>query len=188
MKVNELKRGQVIEYDGQKWIIIGIEHVTPGNWRAIYHFKLKNLNTGSVITQRMNPNDDVPVLYIERRELEYLYKDGEHHVFMDTENYEQSMLDNDLLEDVLPYIPHNARVTVMFAEGKPVTVELPAAVELKITETEPAVRGDTATNVTKRATVETGLVIKVPSHIKEGEIVKVDTRTGEFIGRASTKK
>jgi elongation factor P len=184
MKLNEIRTGQVVRWNGQVWTIMEMEHVKPGKGPAYFQVKLKNLDRGGIVAQRMNTDADLDVLYTERRDMEYLYDDGAGHVFMDTESYEQVTLGNDVVEDAMPYVPHNASVSVFFIEGKPVSVDLPASVELQVTEAEHAVRGDTATNVTKRATTETGLVVKVPVHIKAGEKIKVDTRTGEFLGRA----
>lgn len=183
IKVNDLKRGQVIHVDNDDWIVVDMEHVKPGKGPALYHLKLKNLRQGSVLSKRMGPSDTVDVIFTQRREMEYLYQDGPMHVFMDTETYEQTEMSEDLVGDALPYLKDNAVATVMFANGKPVIIDLPAAVELKITETEAAVKGDTATNVTKRAVTETNLEVKVPIHIREGDTIRVDTRTGEFLGR-----
>jgi elongation factor P len=184
MKLNEIRRGQVVRIDGQPWTIVDMEHVKPGKGPAYFQVKMKNLNTGSNVSKRMNTFDDLEVLYTERREMEYLYQDGASHVFMDTETYEQVMLPEELVGEVMGYVPHNSAVLVLFVDGKAASVELPSAVELTIAETEAAVKGDTATNVTKRAVTETGLTVKVPMHIKQGERIKVDTRTGEFLGRA----
>jgi elongation factor P len=184
MKVNELKRGNVVRYNNDLWQIQEMEHVKPGKGPAYYQVKLKNVTNGTNISQRMNVFDDLDLMYTERREMEYLYQDGVGHVFMDTETYEQVTLSEDLVGEAMQYVPHNSSVSVLFVDGKPTIVDLPAAVELEVTETEAAVKGDTATNVTKRAETQTGLVVKVPIHIKKGEKIKVDTRTGEFLGRA----
>jgi len=183
MRASELKKGFIVEYEGDLSVVTEITHITPGNKRAHYQVKLKGMRTGNVVLRRFSPGDDVATVTIEPREMEYLYADGVHHVFMDTETYEQVFLSGEQIADALPYIKLNSVVPVALIDGKPVGVNLPASVVLQIVETEPGARGDTVTNVKKPAKLETGLEIKVPPHINQGDRVKVDTRSGEFIER-----
>jgi len=185
MKASELKKGMAVEYDGELNIVSEVTHITPGNKRAIYQVKLKSMRSGRVVTRRFSPSNEVTGVTLEPREMEYLYADGSSHVFMDTGNFEQTYLSGDLVGDALPYIRLNSTVRVLHVDGKPISVELPASVVLEITAADPGVRGDTVTNVKKSARLETGLEIKVPSHINQGDKVKVDTRSGEFIERVN---
>jgi elongation factor P len=185
MKVSELRRGYAIEYEGDLNVVTELLHLTPGNWRAYFQIKLKNMRTGRVVQRRFSPSDDVEVVTLEPRDMEYLYIQGQQHVFMDLESYEQVLIDTDQIADALPYIKLNSTVAVTFANGKPVSVDLPTSVVLEVTETEPGARGDTVSNVRKPAKLETGLEVKVPFHISKGDKIKVDTRTGEFIERAN---
>ncbi len=185
MKANEVKRGQVMKLDGDAWNVVGIEHITPGNKRAIYQMKLKNLNKGNVIERRFAPWDAVEVAYLESREMQYLYRDGAGLCFMDNETYEQLVLPEALVGEDEQYLKLNSNVKVQFLDGEPMGLGLPASVVLEVTETEPGVKGDTVSNVFKPSRLETGLVVNVPLHIKQGEKVRVNTRTGEFLERAN---
>jgi len=185
MKVSEAKRGQVVDIDGELWTIVDMSFTKPGKGPAYYQITFKHLDRGNVIQRRMQGDDQLKFAFLELREMEYLYQEGDDYVLMDTETYEQITLPGERIRDAMQYVRHNARVKVQFYEEKLVGLELPAAMILKVTETEPSARGDTVKNVTKPATLETGLVVRVPAHINEGEFIKVDTRTGEFISRAS---
>jgi elongation factor P len=157
---------------------------TPGNWRAILQLKLKNLKTGSIALNRVRPQDKVETAYLDKRNMQYLYAEGGDFIFMDSETYDQFPLPKDLLGDTMKYIKDNDIVTVIVYEGKPIDLELPATVELKVTETEPSLKGATAAAQYKSATVETGLTVNVPPFITVGEMIQIDTRTGEYLGRA----
>jgi elongation factor P len=157
---------------------------TPGNWRAILQLKLKNLKTGSITMNRVRPQDKVEVAFLEKKPMQYLYKEGDDHIFMDMETYEQFPLAKDLIEDQIGYLKENETILVTAYEGKPLGVELPATVELKVIETEPAVKGATAAAQYKPATLETGIKVTVPPFIAIGEVIQVDTRTGEYLARA----
>ena len=185
MRVSDLTRGAVVRYENGLFQIVDWDHITPGNKRAHYQMKMKNLLTGRGLQRRFSPSDDLDIALVERKDVEYLYADGAHHVFMDQETYEQTTLSEETLRDALPYIALNATVALLLVDGAPVAVELPASVVLKITHTNPGARGDTVSNVKKPATLETGLEVKVPLHINQGDLVKVDTRTGEFIERVN---
>lgn len=185
MKANEVSRGQVVRLDGNTWAIVAIQHITPGNKRAIYQMKLKNLKKGNLIERRFAPRDVLDVAYLESREMQYLYRDAAGFCFMDNETYEQLTLSEETVGETEQFLKLNANVKVLFLDGEPQGVELPASVALRVTETEPGVKGDTVSNVLKPATLETGIVVNVPIHIKKGDRVKVDTRTGEFLERTN---
>ena len=184
IRVTEAKKGMVIRYEGDLYQIMKYDHVTPGNWRAIHHLNLKSLKTGKQKDVRMNTSDQIEPVFMDSREAQYLYKDSLGYTFMDNDNYEQFVLSADVLGDTMKFITENSDCTVVFCEGEALTVQLPPSVVLEVTETEPAARGDTVSNVQKAATVETGLEVKVPAHIKQGEKIKISTETGEFMGRA----
>jgi len=181
----EVKRGQVMKLDGDYYIVADFQHITPGNWRGFIQFKLKNLNSGATTEKRMSADAKVDVVYLDKKDCEYLYRDGSTHVFQDTETYEQYELTHDVVEPALGFMPLNTQVTVTFLEGKAISVDLPASVVLEVTDADVAVKGNTATDVKKNATLETGLVVKVPHFVQKGDKVKVDTRTSDFIQRVS---
>lgn len=158
-------------------------HVKPGKGAAFVRTKLKNVMTGAVIEKTFSPTEKFEEAVIERREMQYLYNDGELYYFMDTETYEQIPLNYDKVEDAIKYIKENMIVTVKFYKGEAFSVEPPTFVELEVVETEPGFRGDTATGGSKPATVETGAVIQVPLFINVGDKIRIDTRTGEYLER-----
>jgi len=184
IRVTEAKKGMVVRYEGDLYQITRYDHLTPGNLRAIHHVYLKNLKNGRQKEVRMKTSDQLDLVYLDSRDSQYLFKDSLGYTFMDNENFEQFVLSADVVGDTMQYITENSTVTVVFCEGESLTVQLPPVVVLEIVETEDAARGDTVSSVQKPATCSTGLVIKVPAHIKKGEKVKVNTDTGEFLGRA----
>ncbi len=186
MAVNctEVRKGMVIKVDGQDYLVVDRQHITPGNWRGMVQMKLKSMTTGSITQKRFGSTEKVETAFLEKKAAQYLFREGTGYVFMDNVSYEQFPLPGELVDEDMKFIPENAEVQVTLLDEKPIGLELPAAVTLIIKESEPSIRGDTATNVTKRAVTETGLVIKVPQFIEVGERVKVDTRTGEFISRS----
>lgn len=183
LSATEIKRGTVIKMDGELYLVVDYQHVTPGNWRGMVQAKLKSMKQGSIVQKRFRSTDKLEDVFLEHRTMEYLYKDGENYCFMDTENYEQVLLPKEAVEDAMPYMTLNSQAKIAFYEGKALSVELPTSVSLKIVETDPGMKGDTVVNVYKPAKLETGLVVKVPLFINNGEVIKVDTRTGEFLGR-----
>ena len=185
VKATELRKGTVIQQDGQLLLITEYMHHTPGNLRAIIHIKTKNLATGQTGQQRLGSSDVLEVAYLDKRTCEYLYKDGGHYVFMDTESYEQFHLPEDLVAEHILYVKPNTPCEVTFHGTSPIGIELPGSVVLAVTEAEPAVKGNTATNVKKDAVVETGLKVKVPIHIGVGDQIKIRTTDGEFMGRSN---
>ena len=181
---NDLRRGMAIKYNGNAAIVLEVHHRTPGNLRAFVQAIIRYINTGKSADVRFGSTDKVEVVEIERKQLEFSYKDRNGYHFMDPETYDTITLQENLIGDAKDYLVENLSVQVLYAEGKPVQVELPASVSLKVTESPEGLRGDTASNVTKPATLETGKTINVPLFIKEGERVKVHTETREFAGRA----
>ena len=185
ISASDFRKGVTIELDdGNIYTIVEFLHVKPGKGSAFVRTKIKNIITGAVLERTFNPTDKMQRAIIETKEMEYLYNDETFYYFMDPETYEQLPLDKSQVEDALPYITENMNVTIRFYKGKAFSVLPPNFVELTITECEPGVRGDTATNATKIAKLETGYEVNVPLFINEGEKIQIDTRTGEYMGRA----
>ena len=184
IRATGIKKGYVIRYEDQLWEVLDTQHTSFGKKGAYVQVKMKRLEDGHTETVRFSSDDEVEKAFLTTRRMQYLYDDPSGYVFMNPETGEQYILDEEQVEDVLPYLSYNSEVDVSFHEDRPIGIELPPKVTLEVTKTEPAVKGDTATGVTKPAELETGLTIKVPGHIKQGEKVTVDTRTGEFMGRA----
>jgi elongation factor P len=182
---SQVRKGMVIVGDdGQLYAVIDRDLNTPGNWRAILNLKLKNLKTGAVTPRRFKPEVKVELAYLDKRTMQYLYQEGDGYVFMDKETYDQISLSREWVGEQILYLKENDDAQVTFYDGKPLSLELPATVELKVTETEPSVKGATAAAQYKPATLETGLKITVPPFIGVGEVLQVDTRTGEYLSRA----
>ena len=180
----EFRKGMTVEIDGQVWMIVDFQHVKPGKGAAFVRTKIKNVMTGSVLERTFNPTEKYPKAMVERKEMQYLYSDGELYYFMDTETFDQLPLNHDKVEEAIQYITENMNVTIKFFKGEPFSVEAPNFVELTVAETEPGFKGDTATGATKPATVETGAVVNVPLFVETGNKIKIDTRTGEYLSRA----
>jgi elongation factor P len=175
----------LIRYNNDVYKVIEYQHIAPGNWRAMVRMRLKNLNNGKVIEDRVRAGDPIEIVQSEMRPVQYLYKEGTTYHFMDTETYDQLALDEDMVSEVTPYLKENDIVNLLVLDGSHIAgVELPTFVTLKVASADVAVRGDTANNVLKNVTLETGAVIQVPNFIKEGDILKIDTRTGEYLERA----
>lgn len=187
MNAIDIRKGQVITFEGELCVVMEAIHVTPGKGRALMQVKMKSIKKGNSLTHRYRPSDNVEVAFLDKRDMEYLYQEGESFVFMDLETYEQEYLPSELVGELMKYVKLNEKVKVTFCEGQPIGVDLPKAVILEVTHTEPGFRGDTATNVQKPATVETGLEVKVPPYIEIGEKVRVDTETGKFLERVREK-
>ena len=185
IEYSQVRKGMVIVGDdGQLYHVVDRDLNTPGNWRAILQLKLKNLKTGSITINRVRPQDKVEQAYLDKREMEYIYQDGDGFVFMDTETFDQLTLDREWVGDQMLYMKEGKKAQVVFYDGKPISLELPATVELQVTDTEPSVKGATAAAQYKPATLETGLKITVPPFVNIGEMVAVDTRMGEYLSRA----
>ena len=181
---NDLKNGITLNIDGQLWTVVDFQHVKPGKGGAFVRTKLKNVLSGKVVNRTFNAGVKVETASVDKREMQYLYREGEDFVFMDTQDYDQPRIPAATVGDAANYLLEEQMAVVAFNNGVPLYVELPAAVELTITQTDPGVQGDRSTGGTKPATVETGAQIHVPLFITTGEKVKVDTRTGEYLGRA----
>lgn len=179
----DFRKGVTVEWDNGVWIIVDFQHVKPGKGAAFVRTRLKNVMTGAVLERTFSPTDKYPNAHIETREMQYLYNDGQLYYFMDVETYEQLPLNHDQVEDAIDFIVENENVKVRFFKGAPFSVEAPNFVELTVTHTEPGVRGDTATGTTKPAELETGYKINVPLFVNEGDRIRVDTRTGEYMER-----
>ena len=182
---NDLKNGMTLNIDGSLWTVVEFQHVKPGKGPAFVRTKMKQVLTGKVVEKTFNAGVKVEVAVVEKRDMQYLYKDGSDFVFMDTATYDQITISAATVGDAANYMLENAEAVVAIHEGTPLYVELPASVELTITYTEPGLQGDRSSGGTKPATVETGVEIQVPLFINQGERVKVDTRDGSYLGRAN---
>ena len=181
---NDLKNGMTLNIDGQLWNVVDFQHVKPGKGGAFVRTKLKNVLSGKVVDRTFNAGVRVEQASVDRREMQYLYREGDDFVFMDTETYDQPHIPSSTVGDAANYLLEEQTAVVAFNEGVPLYVELPASVELTVSQTDPGVQGDRATGGTKPATLETGAQIQVPLFISTGEKVRVDTRTGQYLGRA----
>ncbi len=181
---NDLKNGMTLNLDGQLWGVVDFQHVKPGKGGAFVRTKLKNVLTGKVVDRTFNAGVKVDVANVDRREMQYLYREGDDYVFMDVQDYEQPRIPAATVGDAANYLLEEQTATVAFNDGVPLYVDLPASVELTVSQTDPGVQGDRSTGGTKPATLETGAQVQVPLFITTGEKVKVDTRTGDYIGRA----
>ena len=184
ISAGDFRNGVTFELDGQVVQVIEFQHVKPGKGAAFVRTKYKNVITGAVVEKSFNPNDKYPTAFIERKDMEYSYEDGGLYYFMDTETWEQIPISADILGDSFKFVKENMVCKILSYKGNVFGVEPPNFVELKVTKTDPGFKGDTATNATKPATLETGAEIKVPLFIDEGEVIQIDTRTGEYMGRS----
>jgi len=183
MRASEMKKGQTVKIDGKLYAIVDYQHVKLGKGGAVYQTKIKSLADGSIQNVRLRSDENVEEAYLDKGTYEYLYSSGSEHVLMDTTTYDQISLDDDAFGDGPKYLKPNTQLQVSMYQGKPVIVTLPNAVDLKVIDTPPEIKGATATNQNKPATLETGLVVQVPPFIKLGETIRVDTRTGEYVTR-----
>lgn len=184
ISAGEFRKGNTFEMDGQVFVIVDFQHVKPGKGAAFVRTKIKNVITGSVLEKTFNPTEKFPEAVIERKEMQYLYNDGDLYYFMDTSTYEQIPLNQGIVEDAVKFLKENDNAIMRFYKGEAFSVEPPNFVELEVTHTEPGVRGDTATNTLKPATVETGATVMVPLFINTGDRIRIDTRSGEYMERA----
>ena len=180
----DLRKGITFVYENNIYIVVDFLHVKPGKGSAFVRTKIKNVVTGAVLEKTFNPTEKFEQAVIETKQMEYLYSDGELYYFMDPETYEQLPLNKGQVEDALMFMKENMQATIKFYKGEAFSVEAPNFVELQITVCEPGVAGNTATNATKPATLETGYELQVPMFINEGDVIRVDTRTGEYMERA----
>lgn len=180
----DFKKGLTVEWDGGIWTIVDFQHVKPGKGAAFVRTKIKNIITGAVVERSFNPTDKMPKAIIETKVMQYLYNDGDLFYFMDNETFEQLALPKEQVEDSIPFMKENTEATIRFYKGAPFSVEAPTFVDLEVTHTEPGFKGDTASNTTKPATVETGLTLNVPLFVEIGDVLRIDTRTGEYMSRS----
>jgi elongation factor P len=184
ISVNDFRTGVTVELDGVVYTVVDFQHVKPGKGAAFVRAKIKNVKTGGVIERTFNAGEKVPRARIESRQMQYLYENDGMYTFMDNETFEQVELSSGQLGDALKFLKENMSIGVMFYQGSVMGVDLPYSVELKVIETEPGIKGDTASGGTKPAKLETGHVVRVPFFINEGDVLRVDTRTGDYIERA----
>jgi len=183
ISAGEFRNGVTIELEGGIYTIIDFQHVKPGKGAAFVRSTLRNLETGSILEKTFRPSEKMPRAHIERRDLQYMYNDGQLYYFMDTESFEQLEINASEVADTMVFVKENEMVKVLEHNGRIFGIEPPMFVELAITETEPGFKGDTAQGATKPATVETGATVKVPLFVSEGDVIKIDTRTKEYLGR-----
>lgn len=182
---SNFRTGFTMRWKSALWTIVDFQHVKPGKGPAFVRTKLKNVENGKVVDNTFRAGEKVEEVRLERRPYQYLYPDGEYMVFMNTETYEQIQLHKDGLGDVIPYVKESDICSVLLEEEKPLTVEPPQTVELAVAQTDPGVRGDTAQGGSKPATMETGLVVQVPLFVDEGQVIRIDSRTGKYLGRVN---
>ena len=180
----QMRPGMIIKHNNDLHLVFSVEHRTPGNLRAFIQAKLRNLRTGAMFEHRFRSPDPIEKIVVDEMEMEFLYADGDDYYFMNTETFEQIHLNKDVLGDATDYLTSNLQIKVEFYDGKAVGVELPQTVELTVIETEPGLKSATASNVTKPAKLETGVVVQVPPFINEGEKIRVDTAEGAYLSRA----
>lgn len=184
IKATQLRKGMIIEYNNDLYQLSEVLHITPGNWRAMIQTKMKSIRTGTNAEKRFRSDDIIVKADLETKEMEYLFQDGDMYTFMDIQTYDQISLHIDLVGDVALYILPNTKVLVDFYQGKPLSIELPGSVELKVVETEPALKTATVTSSYKPAVLETGLKVQVPPFISEGDVIRIDTAEGTYLERA----
>ncbi len=183
LNANELRKGTTFILDGDPYIVLEYQHYKPGRGNAIIRTKIRNLRTGAIIPRNFLSGDRFPEAPVERRAMQYLYNDGEMFYFMDTETYDQIGVPAALVEEKAGYLKEGQEYTVSVLDGEPLDVELPSAIELEVVDAEMAIAGDTATGASKRVTCETGLQVQVPLFINVGDVIRIDTRTGEYVTR-----
>jgi elongation factor P len=184
ISATQMRPGMVIKHNNELHAVFSVEHRTPGNLRAFIQAKLRNIRTGAMFEYRFRSGDAIDKVMVDETEMEFLYSEGDNYYFMNIESYEQTYLSKEILGDAVDYLTPNLQIKVEFYDGKAVGIELPQTVEMTVVETEPGLKSATATNVTKAAKTETGLIVQVPPFISEGEKIKVDTSDGAYLSRA----
>lgn len=184
VSVNDFKTGLTIEVDGEIFTVIDFQHVKPGKGAAFVRSKLKNLRNGNIVERTFRAGEDVDRAHVENRQMQYLYNSGDDYTFMDNETYDQITLNRSQIEWELNFLLENMNVQIQSYQGEIIGISLPTSVELKVVETEPGVKGNTATGATKNAKLETGLNVQVPLFINEGDVLSIDTRDGKYLSRA----
>jgi elongation factor P len=183
MKASGLRKGSIISEKGDLYLVVEMDHRTPGNYRACYQVYLKSLKDGRVVKQRYNPDDEVEDVRLEAQKAQYLYRDNSGFHFMDMETYETVILNEEIVGGAKNYIKENSEITFLYHNKKPVSIELPSRVDLRVIEAPVGLRGDTEGTARKQITLETGFKLNVPLFIKEGDVIRIDTETGEYVGR-----
>lgn len=184
IKAVDIRRGMAVKYRDDVWTVVDFQHVAKGNKRSLMQVKLKSLSTGNAIEERFRVSDSLEDVYVDKRQMEYSYSSGDSHFLMDSQSYEQVPIPLEIIGDQVGYLTSGTALEVHFFEGRPITVILPNTVDLKIVETPPMVKGSTATNQYKKAKLETGIEIQVPAFVETGEVMRVDTRSGQYVERA----
>ena len=184
MRASDIRKGQAVIIDGKLFVVTGADHNTPGNLRAKVQFKLRDVGKGTIMDKRVGATDNIETTNLDSRNVEYLYSDNDGHILMDTETFEQDTISKDVFGKDILYLKPNTELKASFHDGKIVSYELPKTVDLKITDTPPVIKGATATNQLKDATLETGLTTRVPGFIVTGEVIRISTETGEYMSRA----
>ncbi len=183
ISVNDFRTGVTVEVEGEVWQVMEFQHVKPGKGAAFVRAKLKNMRTGGTVERTFRGGEKIPRARLDKREMQYLYNDGEDYVFMDTETFDQLSLGKDQLGDGVNYLKEQMMIEILQWQGEILGIELPNFVELEVVETEPGIRGDTASGATKQAVLETGAAVQVPLFVEVGDILRIDTRTGEYMER-----
>ena len=184
MRASDIRRGQAVVMDGKLFVVTSADHNTPGNLRAKVQFKLRDVIKGTIMDKRVGATDDIETVNLDRRQVEYLYSDNEGHVVMDLITYDQTSVPKETFAEDILYLKPNTQMMALFYNSKVISYELPKTVDMKVTDTSPGIKGATATNQLKDATLETGLKTRVPPFIEIGEIIRVNTETGEYLSRA----
>jgi elongation factor P len=184
MRASDIRKGQAVIMDGKLFVVTNADHNTPGNLRAKVQFKLRDVSKGTIQDKRVGATDDIQTANLDRRQVEYLYSDNEGHVLMDLETYDQNTIPKEVFGNDILYLKPNTQLMALFHDGKVVSYELPGTVELRVTDTPPGIKGATATNQQKDATLETGLKTRVPPFIEVGETIRISTASGEYLSRA----
>src|SRR3954452_15626506 len=184
MRASDIRRGQAVIVDGKLFVVTNADHNTPGNLRAKVQFKMRDVSKGTIIDKRVGATDDIQITTLDSRKVEYLYSDNEGHVLMDLETFDQNTISKDVFGDDILYLKPNTELTAMYHEGKIVSYELPKTVDLTVTDTQPSIKGSTATNQLKDAELETGLKTRVPVLMEIGETIRISTETGGYMSRA----
>ncbi len=185
IQATKMRPGVVIKHNGELFSIFSVFHRTPGNLRGFVQVRMRNLRSGNMTDHRFSSEDRVERVVLDEQEMEFLYAQGEDYYFMNTENYEQIHLSKEVLGDTVQYLKENSKINVEFYESRPIGIELPQTVDLKVIETEPSLKGATVSNVMKPAKMETGLVVQVPPFISEGDVIRVSTEDGSYLERAN---
>ena len=184
MRASDIRRGQAVIMDGKLYVVTNADHNTPGNLRAKVQFKMRDVAKGTILDKRVGATDDIQTTSLDSRQVEYLYSDNEGHILMDLETYDQQTIPKEVFGNDILYLKPNTPLTALFHEGKIVSYEMPKTVDLKVTDTPPGIKGATATNQQKDATLETGLKTRVPPFIEVGEVIRINTETGGYLSRA----